>query len=385
VKKLLLLSAALVALALVATGCGPAAAYSATVNGHRISQTALNDELEAIRANKTYAAAIQQQLSQGGERLSGSGKGTFDSSFVAHVLTRQVYLEIVRQGLDEHHIKVTDAQLKDARDQQQQQFQQQFGNNKVWNAFTKAYQDTLVRRSAEVTALQDGLAKNKVDDKAIKAYYDAHTKDFEQTCVRHILAAFPGLGQGGAPQQPSPDQDAAAKAKAQSWKDRIAKGEDFAAIAKAESGDTGSGAQGGDLGCEGGFVKEFTDAEAALQPGQVSDPVRTQFGWHIIEVTSRKTKSLDDATPDIKKQLEQDQQSVVSDFLQKALTKAKVTVNPKYGHFDKGDPKKNTQPQVVPPKGPTTSSTTAPGGLGGTGDTGGAGTGSGSSGGSPNP
>lgn len=357
-KKPFFLIAGLVALvALVAGGCGPAAAYAATINGHSVTQRSLNEELEAIRDNKAYAQAVEQQLSQGGERLRGSGKNTFDSTFVARVLTRQVFLEIVHEGVVDKKLEVKESDLKAARTAQEQQFEQQFGDKKVWNAFPKAYQDTLVRRAAEVDVLQKGLAKNKVDDKAVKDYYDSHKAEFNETCVRHLLAQFPGDPRSN-PTPPPADVDAAQKAKAQGWKDRLAKGEDFAAMAKAESDDKGSGAQGGDLGCKGGFVQEFTDAMNALQPGQTSDPVRSQFGWHVIQVTSKKQLTLEEATAQIKQKLEQESQGAVQTFLEAKLQKAKITVNPKYGKFDKGDPAKGVQPQVIPPKGPATTTTT---------------------------
>jgi len=80
-----------------------------------------------------------------------------------------------------------------------------------------------------------------------------------------------------------------------SVKQRLENGEDFAAIASAESADEGSAAAGGDLGWapRGLFVKEFEDAAFALSPGQRTDIVVTQFGYHIIELLE---KSIDEET-----------------------------------------------------------------------------------------
>lgn len=78
-------------------------------------------------------------------------------------------------------------------------------------------------------------------------------------------------------------------------KKRLDAGEDFAAVATAESADEGSAAAGGDLGWapKGLYVKEFEDAAFGLQPGERSDIVVTQFGYHIIELIEKK---VDDET-----------------------------------------------------------------------------------------
>jgi len=76
----------------------------------------------------------------------------------------------------------------------------------------------------------------------------------------------------------------------QKLKQRIDSGEDFSQIAAANSDDKASAADGGSLGWvnPGTMVKEFENAMNSLQPGEVSEPVRTQFGWHIILVEDRR-------------------------------------------------------------------------------------------------
>jgi len=100
-----------------------------------------------------------------------------------------------------------------------------------------------------------------------------------QTLTRHILIQTSDLV--------SSDE---ALEKAQQLKQRIDGGEDFIQIATANSGDKASAAEGGSLGWvnPGTMVKEFEDAMNRLQPGEVSDPVRTQFGWHLILVEERR-------------------------------------------------------------------------------------------------
>jgi peptidyl-prolyl cis-trans isomerase C len=74
--------------------------------------------------------------------------------------------------------------------------------------------------------------------------------------------------------------------------ERAKKGEDFLALSKEFSKDPGSVADGGDLGwfTKDKMVKEFSDAAFKLEPGQISDPVKSQFGWHIIKVEEKRTK-----------------------------------------------------------------------------------------------
>jgi peptidyl-prolyl cis-trans isomerase C len=75
---------------------------------------------------------------------------------------------------------------------------------------------------------------------------------------------------------------------------RLQAGEDFADLAAELSQDPGSGADGGDLGFvpRGRFVPEFDEIVFTSPVGQVSDPVQTQFGWHIIEVLEREEREL---------------------------------------------------------------------------------------------
>jgi peptidyl-prolyl cis-trans isomerase D len=126
------------------------------------------------------------------------------------------------------------------------------------------------------------LPQVQVDDKAMKDYYDAHAKEFaqqEQVHARHILAKVDD-------QHP----DAAAQKKIADAKARLAKGEDFAKVARELSDDPGSKDKGGDLGLFGrnAMVKEFEDAAFKAEPHQLVGPVHSNFGYHLIEVLEKK-------------------------------------------------------------------------------------------------
>ncbi len=102
-----------------------------------------------------------------------------------------------------------------------------------------------------------------------------------KTEVRHILIKTNEL-----------IDDNEAKKRLLALKERIADGDDFAALARAHSDDKGSALNGGSLGKinPGDLVKEFEDVMNRLAIKQVSDPVQTQFGWHLIQVLDRQTK-----------------------------------------------------------------------------------------------
>jgi peptidyl-prolyl cis-trans isomerase D len=125
----------------------------------------------------------------------------------------------------------------------------------------------------------------KVSDQEIQAYFQAHQAEYqvpEQSKSRHILIKFPGG---------TSKTDAEAKAKAEALLKQIKAGGDFAELAKKNSEDPGSGAQGGELGFarKGAMVPEFDNAIFTQKIGDVT-LVHTQFGYHIIQVEERQEK-----------------------------------------------------------------------------------------------
>jgi len=101
----------------------------------------------------------------------------------------------------------------------------------------------------------------------------------EQTLARHILIRTDEV-----------TSNQAAKERLERIRKRISGGEDFAQLAKAHSDDKASAADGGSLGWvnPGAMVKRFEQAMNSLKPGELSQPVRTRFGWHLIQVMSRR-------------------------------------------------------------------------------------------------
>jgi peptidyl-prolyl cis-trans isomerase C len=144
----------------------------------------------------------------------------------------------------------------------------------------------------------------KIEDADVKAYYDAHKGEYEQVTARHILIRFKDspapLREG---QKELTDEQALAKAK--ELRAAIVKGGDFAEIAKKDSDDSGSGVNGGTLGAfsRGSMVKPFEEAAFSMKVNEVSEPIKTQFGYHIIQVQEHTNKTLDEARPEIEAKL----------------------------------------------------------------------------------
>jgi peptidyl-prolyl cis-trans isomerase D len=155
----------------------------------------------------------------------------------------------------------------------------------------------------------DLAATVKISDEDAKKNYEASAESFKhpaQLQARHILLLV----------QPSAGQEVADKALAQirGIQAQLKKGGSFEALAKKYSQDPVSAQQGGELPwfTQGAMVKPFEEAAMALKPGQVSEPVRTQFGWHLIKLVGNRpagTVPFEQVKDDIKKRLAEEKAS----------------------------------------------------------------------------
>jgi len=133
--------------------------------------------------------------------------------------------------------------------------------------------------------LADIAADVAVEDAALREYYDENRDRYateEERRLRHILIAVDG------------DTDEASAAElAAELRDRLTTGEDFAELAREFSDDPGSAPDGGELGWAGRgvYVSAFEEAAFSLQPGAVSPPVKTEFGYHLIELQELRAGS----------------------------------------------------------------------------------------------
>jgi len=162
----------------------------------------------------------------------------------------------------------------------------------------------------------------------LRGYYDSHKNEFEEAKGSHILIRFKG---SAVPLKPNEKDltDQEALAKAQDIRKQLLAGADFAALAKTESDDTGSAAKGGDLGTfrKGQMVGPFDQAAFSLPVGQVSEPIKTQFGYHIIKIVSRESKPFEEVRPQIEKDMKP---QLTREALQQIKEHTSVTLNDAY-------------------------------------------------------
>jgi len=176
--------------------------------------------------------------------------------------------------------------------------------------------------------LNNYLKTAKVAAEDLKKYYDEHKNEYETMRARHVLIRFKGSHVPvKADQKDLTDEEALAKA--QDVRKRLLAGADFAQVAKEESDDTGSGVNGGNLGefKHGAMVPQFDQAASNLPLNEISEPVKTQYGYHIIQVQGRETKTFDEVKDEIEKKVRpQLTEKMIADLRNKST----VTLDEKY-------------------------------------------------------
>ncbi|SDH55837.1 peptidylprolyl isomerase/foldase protein PrsA [Alteribacillus persepolensis] len=153
------------------------------------------------------------------------------------------------------------------------------------------------------------LATADVDlsEEAKQQYYEENKEDLVTISARHILVEE--------------------KETAEDLLNELENGADFAELAQEHSTDPGSASQGGDLNSftRGQMVEEFDEAAFSMEPGEISDPVQTDYGYHIIEVTDKK-ETYEELAQDVEQQLKEEQAKPVEEVMQELLDEANIDV-----------------------------------------------------------
>ncbi|MEA2499682.1 MAG: foldase protein PrsA, partial [Actinomycetota bacterium] len=251
--------------------------------------------------------------------------------------------DIITAEAEAADIEVTDDEVQEQIDVIKQQFENE-------EAFQQALADQALEESQLPDLVKDQVLEMKLREQVVenisvspaevRSFYDENIGDYQQSRVSHILV----------------------KQKDEALADRLAarlqstptgqRKALFAALAKQHSTDPTTGPKGGDLGLapSSKYVPTFAAAIDALEVNEVSDPVSTQFGWHVIFVTKRVTASYPEVRASIEQQLEGPMADKAwTDWLREAYEDADVKVNPRYGELDIESRRVvDTEPQDVP-------------------------------------
>lgn len=302
------LAALAATVALVASACGSGgdsvpSGFVAIVDGTEISQDELDNLVD--RARKGYEAQKQEFPKAGTPEFQN-----IQTQYVAYLVQREQFVqaaadlgvEVGEKDVD----KAYDAFVKDRFDGKQKEFDKAL---KQQGLSDQDFRETLETSVLSQNIFDEVTKDVKVPDQDVLAYYTSNQAQYgtpESRDVRHILVAEKG----------SDGQVDFEKSKAEA--DRIyaelTGGADFAELAKTSSQDPGSKDSGGKLTISRGqTVPEFDKVSFELKQGEISKPVKTQYGYHVIEALSAvqpaKTTPLDKVKASIRATLLQEKRN----------------------------------------------------------------------------
>ncbi len=334
-NRVLLLGAGALALAITASACSSIGPDAATVNGTAIKRSDFEDELRAYVANgpyQEYLTSVQQP-----PIIGSGGEGSVTQAFAGGRLQSDILYELIHQQVVQRGLTITPDERQRAEAQAKLRFADAASADKVWAAFPASLQKQFVDQTADFMALSDALGGGTLTDAQLQAIYDQKPERFGLMCARHILV-------------PTEEQ-------ADALHTQLVAGADFATVAQQNSTDS-SAADGGKLYTDGQpcpsastYDPAFVDGALSVPTGQLTEPVHTQFGWHLILVDKLTPQSFDQVKDQVATYASNAANNAISDVLRQEA-KGHISVDPKYGSWDP------VEVNVVAPGATTT--TTAP-------------------------
>ena len=262
--------------------------------------------------------------------------------FANQMLQRKILLELIRQENERRGLTVT-PEIQQVAETDAPQFTLGISEpllTTAWNAFPDSFKKEAVDETAQYLTLNEALGGGTLDDAALQKLYDENPAKFGLACIRHILVAT--------------------EAEAKDLKAQLDAGADFSELAQANSTD-GSASDGGRLYTEGedcppaaSYVPEFVDGAFSVPTGQVSAPVQTQFGWHLILVDKATTQPFDQAKAGVQQYASAKATAALRQVLRDSA-KGDISVNSRYGSWDP------STVRVLPPGTTASTTTTAAG------------------------
>ena len=330
-------------LAVVALGllvaCGSAAAPAATVGSTSITDQQLATEAKLF----TFLAGLQQQPC--GTKDPGE---TQESACNRFTLSNLIQSTLVTEYAGQHNITVTDADLQKTV----QGLDSGVGADTVnkalaSNGLTRDDLNSLVREVLLFREVQANLAKAQLSDAQLHQLYQQDIGQFTNLDLDHILVKTKAEADRVYAQVTAPGFTR----------------HDFEALAKKVSIDPGVAQNSGRYTqAASGFDQTFATAALALKPGEISKPVQTSFGWHVIRLQSKTVTPYDQAVTQL---LQGQGTTIFNTWLQQQSKSEGVSVNPKYGRFNEQtqmvDRITSTNPSATSTPAGQTGGSTAPG------------------------
>ena len=249
------------------------------------------DKVAAVNGAVITRTDFDRAVSFAKQRALQTGKPVDDAQLNKGVLEQLIGTALLYQKSKKEGIKVD----QKAVDERIKQWKKQFPNDEEYKKWLKKSDLTEIQIKTEMgrgMVIQEFISKRFIDkttvpEKEIKAYYDSNSDRFkqpEQVRSSHILIKV-------EPKAKDSEKEDALKKIRDVQKKQI-KGDDFAKLAK-EYSQGPSNAKGGDLGYfkRGQMVPAFEKVAFKLKPGEVSDIVKTRFGYHLIKVVDKKPES----------------------------------------------------------------------------------------------
>jgi len=301
-------SAALV-LAACSHGGGAGPQPAAVVDGTRITNAQVAREAQLF----TFLAGLNR--AQCGNVAAGETQQQACNRFSLGNLIQGVF---VNEYADQHQVTVADQDVASVL----AQLDTGVGKSKVDQALAsnKLTRDDLHALAEQVLLfekVQKDLVEAKTSDTTLRQLYQQQILSFTTLNVEHILVKTKEQAQQIYQEVTKPGATEAT----------------FQALARKDSIDKGSAQRGGALGSTPAsrLVAPFAEAAAALSPGEISKPVHTQFGWHVIRLIDKSVTPFDQA----RTQLLQSQAPTVFDaWLKTQVSTRSVDVNPSFGRYD---------------------------------------------------
>jgi foldase protein PrsA len=310
-------------LAVLAAGCsdlGVRNQDAATVNGVGIPTDRLTEMTKAQLGQQQQQAGQQGQQ---GQDIEGATR---------QALEGLIQFQLVLDGAKKAGVAIEESDVDARMEQLKQQVTAQ-GQNYEELLETRQISEEVLRTQQRVQLAVDLVAVKLVPyppDAQLRKTLDQRKDDFLEVHVRHVLVKD--------------------KATADAVRRELVSGGDWAAVAKRRSIDTQSKDKGGDLGfnARGATVKPFETAEFKLAAqgdckgktsgsceSPISQPVKTQFGYHVLQVVGVRLPRLDN---DLRAKLEPDvkdrRQQAVQRWFEEQVKTAEVTINPRFGRWD---------------------------------------------------